>query len=93
MTEPYWLGSLDAFKGFWQFSYAETSEEVCSLMTDMEIYTPRRLIHTVPTLFQKGMMKVFSNIVYEELLIWIDNILAFHEAFEDYLVTLRHLWS
>jgi len=41
--------------------------------------------------FQNGMMKVFTNLVYEKALIWTDDIFAFEQTFDDYIVTVKQL--
>jgi hypothetical protein len=37
------------------------------------------------------MMEVFTDLVYEKILIWIDDILVFDKTFQAYLNTLRQV--
>jgi len=96
LAGAYCFGSRDAFKRFWKFSYAKANEEVYSLITHMGIYTPTRLIQGGTDsvhAFQSGMMEVFTDLVYEKVLNWIDDILAFHKTFGNDIVTLRQVFE
>jgi len=39
-----WFGSLDAFKGFWQFPLESKCQEIYSFLTEYGVYTPTTLI-------------------------------------------------
>eukprot|EP00644_Phytophthora_capsici_P011722 jgi/Phyca11/123237/e_gw1.50.482.1 len=65
-------------------------------MTDEKIFTPRRVpqgcadaaIH-----FQKTMEECFASLLYEHLLIWIDDLLLYADDIEVYLEKLSELFS
>ena len=39
-----YFATLDAYKGYWQFSLAPESQEYFSFMTEEGVYTPNRII-------------------------------------------------
>jgi hypothetical protein len=43
-NKPSAFGSMDAFKGFWQFSMAKTIQDVYCLMTDLGTFSVTKLI-------------------------------------------------
>eukprot|EP00644_Phytophthora_capsici_P005172 jgi/Phyca11/96115/e_gw1.1.1847.1 len=65
-------------------------------MTDEKIFTPRRVpqgcsdaaIH-----FQKTMEECFSSLLYEHLLVWIDDLLLYAEDIDTYLDKLAEFFS
>jgi len=87
-----WFGSLDAFKGFWQFPLESKCEEIYSFQTKYGLDTPTRLSQggtDSAHAFQAGMMEVFECMVYVSVMIWIDDVLLFAKTFEDYLYVLK----
>ena len=83
------FGSLDAFKGFRQFTLCQA---ICFFLTEYEVFTPTKLIQRSTDsahAFQAGMMEVFEGMVYVSVLIWIDDVLLFAKTFEDYLQVLN----
>jgi hypothetical protein len=65
-------------------------------MTDMGIYSLKRLIQEGTDsahAFQNGMMEVFTDLVYEIILIWIYDILVLDKTFEAYLDTLMQVFK
>ncbi|GMF38610.1 unnamed protein product [Phytophthora fragariaefolia] len=90
------FGLFDFLKGFWQLPLAEFGQEIVSYMTDENIFTPRRVpqgsvdaaIH-----FQKTIEKCFASLLYEHLLIWIDDLLLYAADIEVSLQKLSELFS
>ncbi|OWZ15878.1 hypothetical protein PHMEG_00010406 [Phytophthora megakarya] len=90
------FGLFDFLKGFWQLPLAEWCQEILSYMTDAKIFTPRRVpqgcsdaaIH-----FQQTMEKCFAGLLYEHLLIWIDDLLLFAADIETYLQKMQELFG
>ena len=43
--------------------------------------------------FQSGMMETFDEMVYKNVLIWIDDVLLFAKTFDEYLSALKEAFS
>ena len=77
-NSKFWF-KLDAFKGFWLMPLAEECQEMFSFMTDRAVFTPRRSIQGAlnsAIQFQSRMHQVFKELIFEELIIWIDDLLG-----------------
>lgn len=90
------FGLFDFLKGFWQLPLADICQEFLSYMTDEKIFTPRRVPQgssDAAIFFQKTMEKCFASLLYEHLLIWIDDLLLFADDMDAYLDKLAELFS
>ncbi|KAE9185100.1 hypothetical protein PF005_g21391 [Phytophthora fragariae] len=90
------FGLFDFLKGFWQLPLAEISQEFISYMTDEKIFTPRRVpqgCSDAAIYSQKTMENCFASLLYEHLLIWIDDLLLYAADIDTYLVKLAELFS
>jgi hypothetical protein len=68
-------GSLGAFERLWQFPLHVDIQKIYSLLSDLGIYTPTRLLQQATnsaTAFQAGMLEAVGNLFYSCVLIWID---------------------
>eukprot|EP00474_Spongospora_subterranea_P006979 CRZ07437.1 hypothetical protein [Spongospora subterranea] len=87
---------FDAFKGFWQFPIAGALESQ-SMMTPFGIVTPCRLPQGNTNsvfAFQRGMDQIFRSVLsMNELLIWIDDLLAHSPSPEALLLVIRSVFS
>ena len=75
------FGLFDFMKGFWQLPLATESQEILSYMTDKAIYTPTRVpqgCSDAALHFQKTMEHCFAELLYESLLVWIDDLLLLY---------------
>jgi hypothetical protein len=91
-----WFSSLDTFKGFWQFPLAEESQEVYSFLTELGVFTLKRLIQGSTDsahAFQASMMVVFEDTLYICVLIWIDDVMVDTRSFEDLLTRLEEVFQ
>jgi len=87
----FWF-KLDAFKGFWMMPLAEECQEMFSFMTDRGVYTPLRSIQGAlnsATQFQARMSEVFEDMLYQKLIIWIDDLLGYCKNYEDWFSSLE----
>ncbi|GMF21819.1 unnamed protein product [Phytophthora fragariaefolia] len=90
------FGLFDFLKGFWQLPLAELCQEFLSYMTDENVFTPRRVpqgCSDSATHFQKTMERCFTSLLYEHLLVWIDDLLLYATDIETYLDKLAELFS
>ena len=87
-------GSFDFLKGFWQLPLAEDSQEPLSYMTDENIFTPMRVPQgscDAAVYFQLTMEECFKELLYTNLLVWIDDLLLYADDIETYLEKLEKL--
>jgi len=74
----FWF-SLDAFKGFWIMPLAKDCQEMFSFMTDKGVFTPTRSIQGAlnsASQFQARMYEIYKELLFESLIIWIDDLLG-----------------
>ncbi|OWY97616.1 hypothetical protein PHMEG_00031810, partial [Phytophthora megakarya] len=85
------FGTFDLFRGFWQMPLATDSQEIFSFSTGDAVYTPTRVpqgaidsaLH-----FQTQMQGVFRDMLYDSVLIWIDDIALYATDDDTYLERL-----
>lgn len=90
------FGTFDLFKGFWQMPLHDDSQELFSFVTEDGVYTPTRVpqgavdsaLH-----FQSQMQEVYSRLLYNSMLIWIDGIAFFGQDDASYLETLKQFFQ
>jgi transposase InsO family protein len=85
------LASFDLIKGFWQMPLHESSQEILSFLLDGKVVTPGRVMqgHCDSALyFQHTMEVVLDTLLYESVLVWIDDILLYAKNLEEYLKRL-----
>ncbi|KAE8996878.1 hypothetical protein PR002_g19193 [Phytophthora rubi] len=90
------FGLFDFLKGFWQLPLAEICQEFLSYMMDEKIFTPRRVpqgCSDAAIFFQKTMETCFATLLYEHLLIWIDDLLLYAADLDTYMIKLAELFS
>ncbi|KAE9332811.1 hypothetical protein PR003_g14334 [Phytophthora rubi] len=71
-------------------------QEFLSYMTDEKIFTPRRVpqcCSDAAIFFQKTMETCFASLLYEHLLIWIDDVLLYVDDIDTYLDKLAEFFS
>lgn len=89
-------GLFDLLKGFWQLPLDELSQELMSYITDSKIYTPRRVPQgccDAAVHFQQIMEECFDPLLYECLVIWIDDLLLFADDMDGYLSKLERFFD
>ncbi|POM60306.1 hypothetical protein PHPALM_30853 [Phytophthora palmivora] len=91
-----YFGLFDFLKGFWQLPLAELCQEFLSYMTDEKIFTPRRVPQgssDAAIFFQKTMEMCFASLLYEHLLIWIDDLLLYAADLDTYMAKLAEFFE
>eukprot|EP00644_Phytophthora_capsici_P000803 jgi/Phyca11/109371/e_gw1.16.848.1 len=90
------FGLFDFLKGFWQLPLAEICQEFLSYMTDEKIFTPRRVPQgssDAAIFFQRTMETCFASLLYEHLLIWIDDLLLYAADMDTYMDKLAEFFA
>jgi hypothetical protein len=75
--------SLDFFKGYWQFKLDPESQEMFSFLTDQGVYTPTRVLmggSDSVTYCQATVQAMFDDILYDGLLIWLNDLLGYADS-------------
>ena len=90
------FSTLDAFKGYWQFPLDPQTAEVLSFMTDRGVFTPKRLIQGCTDsvfMFQAGMQEAMGDLLYECVLIWLDDLLQYARSEAELIANLRNIFE
>ena len=88
-----WFSTFDLQAGFNQLEIDEQSRPLTSFSTMQGQYHFRKLPFGVsqgPAAMQSVIQNVFSNILFDEILAYIDDIIVFSRTFEEHLVRLEH---
>ena len=87
---------LDAHKGYWQFPLSVESQEICSFLTHEVVFSSTRLLQGQQDsvfAFQNGMEEVIGpELLYRNVLVWIDDILIFAKSEREYLDVVQKLF-
>lgn len=87
---------LDAFKGYWMFPVTEQCGELYSIKTPFGVFTPRRIVQGAQEAvryFQAGMEEALSIKDRDDLLLWVDDILAHAATPQGLLQSLEHTFK
>lgn len=90
------FGQFGFLKGFQHLPLLKVSHALLSYMADAKVFTPARVPQgcSDPSLyFQVTMDKGFAKLHYEQLLIWIDDLLMYAKNVDIYLEKLEELFS
>ena len=96
LTDAKVFACLDCHKGYWQIPITKRSQEICSFLTPHGIFSPTRLMqgHTDSVaVFQQTMEKVFDGMLYDKILIWIDDLLSHARNAEELLPRLQSIFE
>ena len=94
-NSKFWF-KLDAFKSFWLMPLAEKCQEMLSFMTDRAIFTPRRSIQGAlnsAIQFQSRMHEVFKELIFDKLIIWIDDLLGHASTLDQWFAILERVFE
>ena len=91
------FATLDAFKGYWQFPLHEDSREILSFATHEGIFSPTRIIQgsqDAVFAFQAGMEEAMGKLLYQCVLIWVDDILVYsRNSFQEHIHNLKRVFE
>ncbi|KAE9046006.1 hypothetical protein PR001_g4734 [Phytophthora rubi] len=90
------FATFDLFKGFWQLLMHPDCREFFSFITNDTVYTPTRVPQGAtdsPIHFQNQMQEVFRDMLYENVLIWVDDIVVLAKTAEEFIAVLRKFFS
>lgn len=81
---------FDFFKGYWQLPLAKESQEIHSIITDSEVFTPTRVVQggvDAVLHFQSTMNTCFRKHLVTSLIIWLDDLMN-HAKSTDELIRI-----
>ncbi|GAB9477018.1 hypothetical protein Gpo141_00014077 [Globisporangium polare] len=87
---------LDFLKGFWQLPLAKESQEIMSYMTDKKVFTPTRAPQgctDAALQFQVTVEKVLADLLFKEVLVWIDDLLLFADTVEELVNIMQRVFK
>lgn len=87
---------FDLFKGFWQLPLHEECQEIFSFMTEDGVYTSTRVPQGAVDLalhFQAQMNHMFADMLFVNVLIYIDDIIIFTPTREEFLAVLEEFFA
>jgi hypothetical protein len=87
---------IECDNGYWQIGVAEKAQEIFSIITEDGIWRPTRLLQgTVDgvALFQQTMLRIFHELLFESLLIWMDDLLTYTETWRQQIERLERIFS
>ncbi|POM74207.1 Hypothetical protein PHPALM_8873 [Phytophthora palmivora] len=90
------FGLFDFIKGYWQITEDETCQKLHFYMTHRKIYKPRRIPQSCcddALFFQATIENCLKELMYKQLLVWIDDLLLFAVVVETYLKKLERLFE
>ncbi|GMF16253.1 unnamed protein product [Phytophthora fragariaefolia] len=88
----YGFGQFDLFQGFWQLPLMEECQELLSFVTEDGVFTPLRVSQGASDSamhFQLRMHDFFREMLYDSVLVWIDDVLLFSTSPAEFLAKLR----
>ncbi|POM68944.1 Hypothetical protein PHPALM_14828 [Phytophthora palmivora] len=88
----YGFGQFDLFKRFWQLPLMEECQELLSFVTEDGVFTPLRVPQGASDSamhFQLQMHECFREMLYDSVLVWIDDVLLFSTSPAEFLAKLR----
>ncbi|KAJ0389841.1 hypothetical protein P43SY_011180 [Pythium insidiosum] len=83
-----YFAKFDLFKGFWQLLLHEDSREIFSFIINDTVYTPLRVPQGAtdsPIHFQNQMQEVLKDMLYENVLVWVDDIIVYAKTAEEFV--------
>ncbi|GMF23688.1 unnamed protein product [Phytophthora lilii] len=90
------FATFDLFKGFWQLLLHPDCREFFSFITHDTVYTPTRVPQGAtdsPIHFQNQMQEVSQDMLYKNLLVWVDDIVIFAKTAQDFLDVIRKFFA
>ncbi|KAG1318948.1 hypothetical protein G6F62_012086 [Rhizopus arrhizus] len=87
---------MDAMKGYWQMPLHTDSKEYTAFITPFGLYQWKVMpmgLQGAPAAWQKAMDSLFSSLLFQCFLMYIDDGLVYSNTFEEHLVHLDKILS
>ena len=91
-----YFATLDLFKGFWQMPLAQKASELSSFITPFGIFRPKRVLMgslNSVQYFQRVMTTILKDLLYDNVIIYIDDIFVFADTQQKLLNILKIIFS
>ena len=96
LADTKFFSSLDLVSGYWQVSMSEDSQEKTAFTTHIGLYEFRVMpfgLCNAPTTFQRLMEGVFTGLVGEKCIIYLDDVLVIGRTYKEHLDNLREVFT
>lgn len=90
------FAKLDAFKGYWTFPVTPKCGNLYSIRTPFGVFTPRRIVQGAADsvkYFQSGMEDALHIHDRDDLILWVDDILAYGRDVSSLIDTLEYVFQ
>ena len=87
---------LDMDSGFWQLPLHPDTKHKSSFVTQQGQYQWNRMpfgLSNATTTFQMTMSKVFGDLIFKSVLIYVDDIIVYSSSFEQHLKDLEQVFN
>lgn len=87
-----YFSSLDLAGGFWQIPIREEDKQKTAFVTPEGLYEFNRMpfgLKNAPPGFQRLMNRLFGQLIWQYLLVHMDDLLVFSKTFEEHLINLK----
>jgi Reverse transcriptase (RNA-dependent DNA polymerase) len=91
LGEAEFFSTLDANKGFWQIEVSQEDRDKTTFSCHVGMYRFLRMpfgLLNAPATFQRAMDIILSEVRWESVIVYLDDIIIFSITFEDHI---RHL--
>src|SRR5579885_3643982 len=90
------FSTVDLASGYWQIEMDPFDKEKTAFITDYRVYEFNVMpfgLTNAPATFQKTINKVFSRIIRDYIVIYLDNLNMYLQDFNEYLVYLKKVFE
>jgi len=90
-ARKYW-SKIDLADGYHNIRIEEDSEQHSTFLTHMEYYRScimQQGDRNAPATMVRAMYKIFKDMVFKDLVIYIDDIIIFSDTYDEHVATLR----
>jgi len=90
-ARKYW-SKIDLADGYHNIRIEEDSEQHCTFLTHMGYYRSRIMQQgdrNAPATMVRAMYEIFKDMVFKDLVIYIDDIIIFSDTYDEHVATLR----
>jgi len=91
-----YFSSLDLFSGYWQIGVKEEHKEITAFITNEGLFEFNVLpfgLCNAPATFQSIADKIFQDLKWKEMMLYLDDLVIFSNTFEEHLIRLRHVFK
>ncbi len=88
--------SLDLFSGYWQIEIEEEDKMKTAFVCEFGQFEFNRMpfgLTNAPSTFQRLMNRIFKDLLYKSVLVYLDDIIIFSKTFQEHLEHLEQVFT